>query len=380
MTKRRNSHAALLWPLLMGFATLVGSACQTTAQGTRPPHHTDDGFRNNYPHEEHGFGGVLKWKLGQLVGLEPDRADPELFTYTLADNDPAWLQANQSKTTVTWIGHSTLLLQIAGVNILTDPHFTERASPVDWAGPIRHAPPGLALAELPPIDIVVISHNHYDHLDLESLRLLNEQWAPAHRPTFLVPLKNGELLRGEGIEQVVELDWWESRAFGDLTVQPVPVQHFSARTLWDRNEMLWSGWVILHPTFRFYFGGDTGYSQDFRDVGARLGPFDLAALPIGAYAPRWFMRSMHINPAEAVQAHSDLRADRSIAIHWGTFAMTDEPLDEPPRALRAALAEAGIAEERFWVFRHGETRVLEQSSLPPMQVATPNGTESEPAE
>lgn len=343
--------------LVLALALLPGG-CETFTPDPAKPHHVANSFRNNHPHAQHGLGDLLKWRWDRLMGRIPPQPDPRTVRFPLAHNDPAWLRANREQITLTWVGHATFLLQVGGLNILTDPQFSERASPFAFMGPQRIMPPGLALEELPPIDVVIVSHNHYDHLDLPSLRRLDRQWAPGHRPRFFVPLGNAPLLAGEGIDDVVELDWWEQATFRGLALHAVPVQHFSARTLFDRNEALWAGWVLEHPRLRFFFTGDTGYSADFLEIGARLGPMDLSAIAIGHYAPRWFMEAMHVNPEEAVRVHKDVRSRFSVGMHWGTFPLTDEPLDEPPRRLAAAAQAAHLAPGSFIVMQHGETRVV----------------------
>jgi L-ascorbate metabolism protein UlaG (beta-lactamase superfamily) len=312
------------------------------------PHRTAEGFRNNYPHAEKG--GFWRWKWDQIRSGLP--ANP-LEGYRFATASPD-LVPNPS---VTWVGHATVLVRVGGRSVLTDPQFSERASPVGFAGPKRVVPPVPALHELPRIDAVVISHNHYDHLDDESVRRLSEQ--PGGSPRFFVPLGLKDWFARRGIRDVIELEWWESRQFDGLSFDFVPVQHWSKRTLSDENQTLWGGWVIRHPELSFFFAGDTGYSRDFADIRAKFGGFDLAAIPIGAYAPRWFMQIMHLDPAEAVRVHRDVNAKRSLAIHWGTFAnLTDESLYEPPQRLAEALKEAGLSERDFFVLRHGETRAL----------------------
>lgn len=343
---------------LSALLAALASSCQSHAQNPDKPHHTADGFRNNHPHESHGFLDVMKWRWDGLMGRAPERPDPPVI-FPLARNDPDFLRENRSRPTITWIGHATLLLQIGGLNLLTDPQFSERASPFSWMGPRRITPPGLPLAQLPMIDAILISHNHYDHLDLVTLSALQQQQGPEHAPRIFVPLGVKAMLENEGFSNVVELDWWDSAEFKGLTIHAAPAQHFSARTLWDTNETLWAGWVVRHPSFSFYFAGDTGYSPDFLEIKKRLGPFDLAALPIGAYEPRWFMGPVHLNPAEAVQVHKDLNTRYSVAMHWGTFDMTDEAPSTPPKQLAADLKAAGVTPERFFLMQHGETRNLE---------------------
>jgi N-acyl-phosphatidylethanolamine-hydrolysing phospholipase D len=312
------------------------------------PHRAADGFRNNYPHV--AKQGFWRWKWDQLRdGLPPN---PE-GGYRFETAKPQ-LAANPS---VTWVGHATVLVRVGGLSVLTDPHFSERASPLSFVGPKRVVPAIPAIHELPHIHAVVISHNHYDHLDQNSVAMLAEQAGGS--PRFFVPLGLKDWFARRGIHDVVELDWWERRDFKGLEVHFVPVQHWSARTLTDENQTLWGGWVIRHPELSFFFAGDAGYSRDFSDIGERFGGFDLAAIPIGAYAPRWFMQIMHMDPAEAVRVHHDVKARRSVAIHWGTFAnLTDESLYEPPLRLAEEKKKAGLADDAFFVLRHGETRVL----------------------
>jgi len=268
---------------------------------------------------------------------------------------------------VTWIGHATVLVQCSGLNVLTDPIFSERASPLRFWGPQRAQPPGIALRELPPIDVVVISHNHYDHLDLPSIAQLDER--ANGRTLFLVPLGVKALLERHGVHHVVELDWWQSHTVAGVEFHLVPVQHWSGRGLGDHNQTLWGGWAVFAPESSWYFAGDSGYTPDFADTRQRFASraasgalFDIALLPIGAYEPRWFMSPQHMNPAEAVQAHKDLGARRSLGVHWGTFQLTDEALDQPPRDLAAARTAAGLSVEDFFVLRIRETRWL-----PPMR-------------
>jgi L-ascorbate metabolism protein UlaG (beta-lactamase superfamily) len=318
------------------------------------PHHTPRGFRNNYDHAPRG--SVLKWQLERWrKGLPKAPADG--YRFELLRPDAHFLRNNRSEPTLTWIGHATFLLQLGGLNILTDAHFNGRASPFAFAGPRRVVPPALRLHELPHIDAVVISHNHYDHLDYGTVKHLSRQAGGS--PRFFVPLGLKAWFAGHGMPDVVELDWWHSVDHRGLRFGLTPVQHWSARTAFDQDRTLWGGWLIEQPdAFRFFFAGDTGYSRDFADIGARVGRIDLAALPIGAYEPRWFMQIMHINPEEAVRIHQDLGARHSVAMHWGTFMLTDEPLDEPPHRLAAARRAAGVSEEAFFLMKHGEMRRL----------------------
>ena len=329
-------------------------SCAAQQPNSNKPHHTQDGFRNVCPCEERDFFDFLKWRWNRLWENTPS---PEDYSFPLAENDPAFLKVNRRKTSLTWIGHATVLLQLEGKNILTDPHYSERASPLQWAGPKRVIGPGLTFEALPPIDIVVISHDHYDALDEQTIVKLHEREG-GQETIFFVPLGLKSWFEDLGIERVVELDWWEEYAEEDLRITAVPVQHWSKRSLFSANKTLWAGWVIQANNFRFFFVGDSGYTPHFKEIGEKLGPFDLAAIPIGAYAPRWFMRPHHISPEEAVQVHLDVGSKKSVAIHWGTFILSDEPLDEPPKKLEKAKKEKGLSDEEFVVLKHGETIVL----------------------
>lgn len=339
---------------LVALATLV-CACSGTPQGDpAKPHHTDAGFRNRYLHAEKP--SFWKWQWRRLIEGTP--SSPERgYGFPVVKPDVRYLAGNRSAPTLTWFGHDTFLLQLGGQNLLTDPHFSERASPVSFAGPQRHTPSPMAISDLPAIDLVIISHNHYDHLDLETVKRLNAQ--AGGPPLFMVPLGLKQWFADQGVTHVKELDWWEQIAHKGLMLHLTPVQHWSKRTLWDTNATLWGSWVIEHPALRVFFGGDFGYSQDIADIARRFEGFDLALLPIGAYEPRWFMSLMHINPEEAVKVHQELRVRHSIGMHWGTFRLTDELLDEPPRKLSQALARAGLSDKDFSIMKHGETRALD---------------------
>lgn len=315
-------------------------------------HHGDGGFRNNYDTERHGFGEFLRW-MRDRRGLWPK---PKQFP--IDRPEAGRLAANRSETTLTWIGHVTFLFQHRGINVLTDPVFSERASPLGFAGPKRYTPPAMHIDHLPPIDIVLLSHNHYDHLDRDAVKKIARR--NDGRTKFLVPLKVADWFRREGIANVVELDWWEeTQPVADragVRAWFVPAQHFSGRSLNDRNATLWGGWVLEIDGHRLFFAGDTGYGKDFTDIGEVFGGFDLSLIPIGAYEPQWFMRPVHVNPEDAVRIHRDVKSKASVGMHWGTFILTDEPVDEPPQRLARALAEQGVDPHAFRVMRHGETR------------------------
>ena len=332
------------------------------------PHHTQTGFKNNYISQiDETFANLARWQLERLQkGLPPA---PKTATPTVQADVKA-IHANAAAQTtmqpaVTWIGHATMLVQASGLNVLTDPVFSDRASPVQFLGPKRAQPPGLRIDQLPPVDVVVLSHNHYDHLDVNSVKALANIAQAA--TLFIVPLGLKDWFTKQGISNVKELDWWDSVKVKGVEFVFTPVQHWSARSLGDRNQALWGGWAVLGPDFHWYFSGDTGYSQDFVDTQKRFAPrhttakgggFDLAMIAVGAYEPRWFMKEQHVNPVEAVQIHQDLGAKRSVGVHWGTFALTDEPLDQPPADLAVALAAKSLTQKDFFLMAVGETRTL----------------------
>lgn len=327
----------------------------------RAPHRLPDGtFRNPWPGgTPTGQSGLLKWMWQRWKTPQPP--DPPASAFERVAPSFAPREARDA-IAVTWIGHSTLLLQVGGVNVLTDPVWAERASPVPFAGPARWVPPGVALEALPPIDVLLLSHNHYDHFDVATLRALAAR-QPAMR--WVVPLGLAAAVAPLGARDVHELDWWDERRLttdgGDLTVGCTPAQHFSARGLHDRNRTLWCGWALAVGAHRVFFAGDTGLHPEFGAIARRWGPFALAALPVGAYEPRWFMRPVHMNPDDARAAWDAMAAEHPghrgamVPIHWGTFKLTDEPMDEPMRRTRALWPDDALV-----ALRHGETRRLQR--------------------
>jgi N-acyl-phosphatidylethanolamine-hydrolysing phospholipase D len=265
-------------------------------------------------------------------------------------------RAPADQLTATWVGHSSLLLQLGGLNILTDPMWGPRASPVSFAGPKRWMPPGIAFDALPPIDLILQSHNHYDHLDDRTVRRL----ARAHPAAeWLVPLGLAPFVKNRGVGRVTELEWWDEKDLGPVRVACTPAQHFSGRGFGDRGATLWCGWALASPRGkRVFFAGDTGFHPEFALIAERCGPFDLALMPIGAYEPRWFMRYVHMNPEEAVEACRALGGPTMVPIHWGTFKLTDEAMDEPPVRARAAWRAAGLPADGYRQLAHGETLTL----------------------
>jgi N-acyl-phosphatidylethanolamine-hydrolysing phospholipase D len=251
---------------------------------------------------------------------------------------------------LTWIGHSTFLFRMNGVSFLTDPMFSERASPFSFMGPRRMVPPGVPLDALPPIDFVLLSHDHYDHADQTTIEHLARLGV-----RFVVPLGMADWVRKAG-GQAVELDWWQETEQAGLRLHCVPARHFSGRSLRDRFRRLWAGWVVSAPGRRLYYAGDTAYSNDFKEIGRRLGPIDLAAVPIGAYLPTAIMSPVHTTPEEALQIAQDVGARRVVAMHFGVFDLSDERVDEPPRRFRAQAERLGWGEDRAWIMKVGETR------------------------
>ncbi|MGC4082546.1 MAG: MBL fold metallo-hydrolase [Vicinamibacterales bacterium] len=257
----------------------------------------------------------------------------------------------QAWATVTFVGHATFVIQAAGVTFITDPMFSQRASPLSFIGPRRVRQPGVSLADLPPIDVVLLSHNHYDHCDRASLAAI----ARSFDPLFITPIGNHRMGARAGFRHIVELDWWERTTHASVSIDVAPAQHFSARTPFDRNRALWGSFMLGIGGRRLFFGGDSGYGPHFGEIRRRFGAVDLALLPIGAYEPRWFMRDIHMNPEEAAQAHLDLEAARSIGMHFGTFQLTTEAIDAPVLGLRQARIERGIADGAFTVLDFGES-------------------------
>jgi L-ascorbate metabolism protein UlaG (beta-lactamase superfamily) len=289
---------------------------------------------------------VIQWRLKGGAAQWPD-------TVPLPATAKPPERVDGDELRVTFVGHATVLIQTGGFNILTDPHWSERAFFVDWAGPRRVTPPGIAFEDLPPIDLVLVSHNHYDHMDLPTLARLRE----AHDPLVVAPLGNEHvLLDGHDDLRVHTLDWWQRLDFSDrVRVHVVPVYHWSRRRLFDRNKALWGGFVVETPGGNIYYGGDTGLWDGayFREARERFGSFRLALLPVGAYEPRWFMKDQHVNPAEAVQIHRLLGAQATLGVHLRTFQLTDEPIDQPEIELAAALREAGVPAEQFFTLPVG---------------------------
>jgi L-ascorbate metabolism protein UlaG (beta-lactamase superfamily) len=329
-------------PAVLCLLLACGGCAACGYRGPVTDHFDGRRFHNPGPREEHGFWGFLRWQWTK------DRAEwPDSVPVPPAEVLPA--RIGEGRLRYTFIGHSTVLIQTDGINILTDPFFSERCSPVSWAGPKRVRLPALTLEQLPPIDVVLLGHNHYDHMDLPALGALHER----DRPRVLTGLGNGTYLRRRGIDTAEEFDWWEGTLAGPVTIRFVPTRHFSGRGMGDHHRTLWGGFVIESSWGRTYFAGDTGYGEFFRLIREREGPLGLAFLPFGAYEPRWFMKPVHMNPAEAVRAHLDLGVRRTVGIHFGTVQLTDEAIDEPIEALQEALAATDLGDTEFIVPEFG---------------------------
>jgi len=333
-----------------------------------PAHHgPDGGFRNPGLEWPRASGGaVLRWQWERLRrGVPPNPAPHAL---PVVPGDVAYPRAARGELRITWVGHSTFLIQLGGLNLLTDPIWSRRASPVQWAGPARLVPPGLPFDQLPPVDAVLVSHDHFDHLDRPTVVRLRRTFGDA--PRWVTPLGYRPWLARIGVRNVAELDWWQSTSIetpaGALRVTALPAQHWSRRSLVGDGRRLWASYAVETPDgFRLYFGGDTGYFGGFAEIGSRLGPFDAVILPIGAYEPRWFMRPVHMDPGDAVRAYQDLGGRGAfVPMHWGTFRLSDEDPLEPPQRLAAAWREAGLPAEDLWILRHGETRLASTAGRP----------------
>jgi L-ascorbate metabolism protein UlaG (beta-lactamase superfamily) len=289
-----------------------------------------------------GVMQVLRWRLRG----EKRAAWPAYTPNTVFPPPPATV--GQHNAAITFINHASFLIRLPGAVVLTDPIFSERCSPVSWAGPKRARPPGIALADLPRPDVVLLSHNHYDHMDFPTLRTLQARFAPQ----FVTTLGNARPLAKLGIT-ATELDWWQDTTAGPLRITATQARHFAARTPFDRNRTLWGGFMLDTGAGKILFAGDSGAGSHWADIRTRLGTPDVALLPIGAYEPRWFMAAVHMNPAEAMDAHVALGARQSIGMHFGTFQLTDEAIDAPLLALDAARQATGV--DTFTTLDFGET-------------------------
>lgn len=291
------------------------------------------------------FTDLLRWRLTAKPAPWPKQVEN-----TLIDRPPP--RVGSSHLRVSFVGHATVLIQTEGLNILTDPIWSPRASPFRWIGPKRVCPPGIPFKNLPEIDLILISHCHYDHLDLPSIERL-WKW---DKSKIVAPHGNDTIIQKRYPEIAVDtLDWHQSLSFKNCALHLAPLQHWSARSFWDRNRALWGAFIIQTPRGSIYFAGDSGYGPHFKDAFQKFGPFRLALLPFGAYEPRWFMHYAHMNPEDAVRAHLDLGSPDTMGIHYGTFPLADESYDAPLKELALAREKYNLEEDRFRVLKIGES-------------------------
>lgn len=331
--------------LVAGLIVLLGWLVSAPPyRGPVTDHFDGRRFRNHRATPHNDFRDAAKWAANRERGM--------WSAYRDEPAGPAPSQrVNEHQLRVTFVNHTTVLLQTHGLNILTDPIWSERCGPVSWFGPRRVRPPGIRFKDLPPIDVVLLSHNHYDHCDLPTLKRL----AHSHRPKLIAPLGNKRFLERRGIPVFQELDWWDSTSVAnDVAVTAVPARHFSGRGLFDRDRSLWSGFVVGTPSGSIFFAADTGYGEHFAEIQAKLGAPRLALIPIGAFRPEWFMSRVHMSPEQAIQAHFELGAQTSVGTHFGTFRLADDAESEAPERIAAAVATS--PETRFWVLGFGEGR------------------------
>jgi L-ascorbate metabolism protein UlaG (beta-lactamase superfamily) len=371
--------------ILLFFAMVICIGWWVSApryQGPVSDHFDGRQFFNPSGHNAKGLGDVLKWQTGKrekmpwsaTQNFELGEKPTAQITSKTEKGDPSVSEPKLSDLRVTFVGHSTVLLQFDGWNVLTDPVWYERCSPFQWAGPKRVVPAGIRLEDLPPIDLIIQSHNHWDHLDIENLKKIYQK----DQPQIVTSLGISQFLKQHGIEKCVDLDWNDTflvkkaiyteepvpillreSPFSELTVTCLPAQHFSARGMFDRNATLWSSFMVSSPTSgNIYFGGDSGYAPFFKEIGAQFGKIRLALLPIGAFKPEWFMSAIHCSPAGAVQIHLDINAEKTLAIHHGTFPLADDGRFEPVEELEKALKQRDISADDFFVLKEGQFRDL----------------------
>ncbi|WP_372652695.1 MBL fold metallo-hydrolase [Halobacteriovorax sp.] len=319
---------------LLSILFLVACTSNHSVQTLKSKNFNGDVFQYKSKNIDKSFTDLLKWKF-----FGKSTPWPKSIPVKQVKIDKKRVS---NETHITFINHSTFLIQNKNINILTDPIWSDRASPLSFMGPKRVRKPAVKLSDLPPIDVILIGHNHYDHLDIETLVKLNK----THSPTFIVGLGVEKLLNENGIEDVISLDWHQTVKKDEIVYRFVPCQHWSARGLFDRNETLW-GSFIIEADKRIYFASDTGYSDHFQKQYKAYGKMDISLLPIGAYEPRWFMKEQHLNPRDSVMAHLDLNSKLTIGMHFGTFKLTDEGINMPTEELESALTEFGIKKNEF---------------------------------
>jgi len=328
----------LVASIFFGLIFLVGYLLSGPRyQGPVSDHFDGKKFRNPSGREASGPSSGFKYMRERSPG--PWKRNYE--TFVREEEIPERVASNKVK--VTFVNHSTFLIQYAGLNILTDPIWSYRCSPFQFAGPHRMRPPGVKFEDLPPIDLVVISHNHYDHFDVNT----NKDLIKKHKPKFIVPLGMKKSLEKLGAKEVEELDWFQETSVQDLSIMPTPANHFSSRGLFDQNATLWCGFLLQYNGHKVYFVGDTGYGPNFKKMGEEYGPIDLCLIPIGAYQPEWFMGPIHVSPSEALQVHHDIQSKQSIAKHFGTFPLADDGMFIAQNALEVAMKAEDFDASKF---------------------------------
>ena len=344
-------HYIIVRHSLTLFFCLLQLQCSSTSKVTKSDHYDGEQFYNKTKIEKPSFFFLAKHIMFGRNGQWPDDIlEPEADLALSKD-------LNENQVAVTFVNHATLLVQFKGYNVLTDPVWSKRVGPFSWAGPLRARKPGIPFDKLPKIDVVVISHNHYDHLDLPTLDKLEAKFHP---------LGDKDLLSSRNYQQVFELDWWQSKAFGKLKVVFTPAQHNSGRSLFDADESLWGGCMLQHNHHNIFFAGDTAYEKHFKEINKRLGNTDIAMLPIGAYLPKKNMQPFHTNPAEAIQAQLDLKARVAIAMHYGTFQLSNEDFDSPINDLKAALKKRNLPNDSFLALPEGKTKIFQLGKVKPI--------------
>lgn len=342
---------SLLLIIALGIAVIGWWFSAPGHDGPTSDHFNGTTFQNLEDVESKGFIDVLKWSFTREEGEWTELAEGNT---SLAEKPVSRIS---NSLAITFVNHATFLIQTDGLNILTDPVWSERVSPLSFVGPKRMRPPGLKFEDLPEIDVVILSHNHYDHLDIETLKKLNDQYSPE----FIVPLGVDLYLNQEGISNTTALDWWENQSVSSsVNITSVPAQHFSSRGLFDRNKTLWAGYVLEADSGNVYFAGDTGYGNFFKKIGEKFKNITVGLIPIGAYKPRWFMSPIHVNPEEAIQIHKDVGAEISFGMHFGTFPLADDGMKEPVNDFSETMQKPENAGVNFKILTEGDSFRLQE--------------------